>query len=384
MSADADWANVEREISAAISAAAFPGAALLVGAGAEILHESYAGSLEPGGPQVTERTVYDLSSLTKPLATLGAALLLIDAGRLRFEDRVADFAPELLADGDDGGRRAGITIEDLLRHRSGLPAWRPYWQQLRERRPQAVATSAGRSSVAGYALAEPLEYAPRTRELYSDVGFIILGELIERVAGRALDEIFDQSIAAPLGLRDTAYRPVECATSEVAHIAPCGSCSWRGAVVRGVVQDENAYAMGGVAGHAGLFGTAREVHRVVGEHVAAAQDRTSLFDPALVRRCWERSGAAARASTWTIGWDTPTPGESSAGRIVSPTAVGHLGFTGTSIWIDRERGVHVVLLTNRLHPDRENTAVRRVRPSVHDAVFTAVDARAGGAAARVD
>jgi CubicO group peptidase (beta-lactamase class C family) len=383
MIARGPWAHVESEIETAIADGAFPGAALLVASGAEVLHEAYAGRLEAGGPEVTAGTVYDLSSLTKPLVTLSATLLSISAGVLRFEDHVVDFLPELVAGRDDADVRASITVVDLLRHRSGLPAVRPYWRRLREERPDLVATSAARSFVAGYALAEPLEYEPRTRALYSDLGFIVLGELIERIAGRSLDEIMAARLSVPLGLLDTSYRPLQHRSGSVAGIAPCGSCAWREGVVRGVVQDENAYAMGGVAGHAGLFGTAREVHRIVAEYVTAATGRPALFDAGLVQRCWERDGGTRPTSTWAIGWDTPTPGASSAGSAISAAAVGHLGYTGTSIWIDRERDVHIVLLTNRLHPDRENLGLRRVRPRVHDAIFAACDTEAGGAAKRV-
>jgi len=159
---------------------------------------------------------------------------------------------------------------------------------------------------------------------------------------------------------------------DVDRIAPCGSCAWRGTdAVRGAVQDENAYAMAGVAGHAGLFSTARDVHTLVAEWVLAHAGSGRLLDPQVVRRLWRRSPSVP-GTTWALGWDTPSRPISTAGTHVSADAVGHLGFTGTSIWIDIQRGVHVILLSNRVHPDRASTGIRELRPRLHDAVFEAV------------
>jgi CubicO group peptidase (beta-lactamase class C family) len=144
-------------------------------------------------------------------------------------------------------------------------------------------------------------------------------------------------------------------------------------VLRGEVQDENAYAMGGVAGHAGLFSTACEVHRLTSAFVSSFDTDGGLFPRALARECFAGPGSLVGGSTWSLGWDTPTPGASSAGGLVSSRAFGHLGFTGTSVWVDLDRGVHVVLLTNRVHPDKENLGIRAMRPQVHDAVFETVD-----------
>jgi CubicO group peptidase (beta-lactamase class C family) len=160
-------------------------------------------------------------------------------------------------------------------------------------------------------------------------------------------------------------------------IAAAGTCEWRRRSIHGEVQDENAWAMGGVASHAGLFATVEAVHLLVLEWVRAAAGRGLLLDRRLVTYAWARASGVARG-TWALGWDTPSPGASSAGTRVGPSAVGHLGYTGTSVWIDRNRGVHVVLLTNRIACGRSSDAIRALRPRLHDAVFAAVDAERSG------
>jgi CubicO group peptidase (beta-lactamase class C family) len=367
-------------IEAGIEAGTSPGVALLVGRRREVLYEGYFGHLAPGEPQVTARTVYDLSSLTKPLATLACSLALIADKRVDFSTPVGRFLSAFDGPGRDY-RRALVTLEHLAAHASGLPARRLYYEQIGERQSvEGGRDRCGESAdrrIIDMASSEDLIADPGAEVRYSDVGYIVLGALVEAIAGRSLDQEFADRIAAPLGLRDTAYRLVGArrpSDADLARVAPTDACPWRSQVVRGVVQDENAYAMGGVAGHAGLFSTARDVHAIVAEYVVAYLGGAALFDPRAVERCWAGAGSVVPGSTWALGWDTPTYGSSSAGNLVSRRAFGHLGFTGTSVWVDLERDVHVVLLTNRVHPRKENERIRDFRPLVHDAVFRACDA----------
>jgi CubicO group peptidase (beta-lactamase class C family) len=214
--------------------------------------------------------------------------------------------------------------------------------------------------------------------VYSDLGFLLLGELIELVAQAPLDRVFHERIARPLGLRSTGFvdlarlRRDKLAPVTDA-IAPTEQCGWRNKLLCGEVHDDNAWAVGGVAGHAGLFSTAADVHALVCWLRACACGSDPALPAELVQRFWTRD-ATVPESTWALGWDTPSPTGSSAGTHVSPRAVGHLGFTGTSLWIDLERDAHVILLTNRVHPDRHDERIREVRPRVHDAVWEALDA----------
>ncbi len=382
-----DWTPVAQILDEAVGPGRVaPAAALLVGHGGDIVFEHSAGVAGvPGNERpCDETTIFDLASLTKPLVTVALTLDLISRGKLGFDSRVADFLPGFVAgaaggEGADARRRA-VSVRHLLRHDSGLPAYRRYFERF-DATACAAAGADERRGMFDLALAEPLERDPRSGSVYSDVGFLVLGALVEQVAGARIDELAAQRLFEPLEVADAAF--VENARgAESAFAARCaatGPCDWRGSEVHAVVQDENAYAMGGVATHAGLFATARGVHRLVAEWVAAAAGHGVLLDRRIVGHAWDRSAAAAGAapSTWALGWDTPTPGASSAGSRIGRLAVGHLGYTGTSVWIDPSRRAHVVLLTNRIACGRDSEGIRALRPRVHDAVFAALDRRSG-------
>jgi len=364
--------TLERAVSERVS----PGLALIVGSAEQVLLEAYAGRLDydADAAVVGPSTVYDLSSLTKPLATAALLTSSIERGDVDLRTKVADLLPEFAADADATAVRRAVTVEHLLAHSSGLPAHRRYFEAVPA---EIVGTREAAARIIGWALQEPLEASPGTRAVYSDLGFMLLGKLVEVVSGARLEELASSRLFTPLGLASTGFRPLDSparaasarAANDARTIAPCGVCAWRGGLVRGVVQDENAYAMGGIAGHAGLFSTVREVHLLVAQWVLAWLGRTALFGAGVVRRLWTSTGPAG--STWALGWDTPSAESSSAGSRISRRSVGHLGFTGTSIWIDLQRGLHVVLLTNRLQPDYTNTAIRGFRPLLHDVIFDA-------------
>jgi len=373
--------RIDVVVERALAEGAAPGAALVVGRGERVLFEGYYGCLAPGGAPVAAETVYDLSSLTKPLATLACVLRVVSARRGSLDEPMHAVLPGILAD-DRDARRREITLRHALGHAAGFPARGMYFERLtadegREGR-SLVATEEGARRIVAMACEEPLLDSPGRVVNYSDVGYILLGEWLVRASGRRLDQLFAEEIAAGLELTDTGFmradgRSTAQRATEQSRIAPTDRCPWRGRVVCGEVQDENAYAMGGVAGHAGLFSTGSEVHRLVAAFVRSLAAEGGLFPHALTRECFAGPGAIVPGSTWSLGWDTPTPGSSSAGDRVSKRAFGHLGFTGTSVWIDLDRGVHVVLLTNRVHPDKQNLAIREMRPRVHDAVFETVD-----------
>ena len=373
--------RIDAVVARALAEGAAPGAAVVVGRGERVVFEGYYGHLAPGDTTVTAETVYDLSSLTKPLATLACVLRVMAERGMSFSHPLHGLLPQLLGDGRDA-RRRDINLRHALGHCAGLPARGMYFERLaeaeRRERMALVATEEGSRRIIAMACEEALLEAPGRVVTYSDVGYILLGEWLARASGRGLDRLFAEQVATPLGLVDTGFmRAAGGSTAKQApaleRIAPTDRCPWRGRIVRGEVQDENAYAMGGVAGHAGLFSTALEVHRLVSAFVGSIDSQDGLFARDLVRECFAGPGSVVAGSTWSLGWDTPSPGTSSAGNHVSGRAFGHLGFTGTSVWVDLDRGVHVVLLTNRVHPDKENVGIRAMRPRVHDAIFQTLD-----------
>ncbi|MFQ5351652.1 MAG: serine hydrolase domain-containing protein, partial [Candidatus Binatia bacterium] len=280
--------------------------------------------------------------------------------------------------------RGSVRVRDLLSHSSGLPDWRPYYLEIElgtRGASACVVDPQARARVIRAVTAEPLVYQPGTRSLYSDLGFILLGRIVELVTGQSLEAFARDTLFEPLGFEATGFVPSSRADQPpaaptVGDVAPCGLCPWRGMVVRGQVQDENAWAMGGVAGHAGLFSVAREVHLLVLEHLRALRGKSAILEGEFVELAWRRRRDDPRR-TWALGWDTPSAQGSTGGGLISRDSVGHLGYTGCSLWVDRARGVHVVLLTNRVHPHPKNRAIARLRPLLHDAVFGVIDAAVG-------
>ena len=351
-------------LESAVAVRAFPGAVLAVGVrdGLAILPLGRL-SYSDDAPPVTADTIYDLASLTKVVATTTAAMLLKDRGLLELDRPVAfylhDFVPPYdLATGPFWAERGGVTVRHLLAHTTGLPAYEKFFLRAREK-----------FHVLDEALALPLEEIPGSKTVYSDVGFILLGEILERVSQQSLDEFCQKEIFAPLGMRQTRFNPPRELWERIAPTED--DPDFRKRLVRGEVHDENAWVMGGVAGHAGLFGTAGDLASFCRMMLSGGRlDDAALLAPATVQE-FTRAWPAAEGSARGLGWDKP--GESpSCGRHFSASSYGHLGFTGTSLWMDPEKSLFVILLTNRIHPTRANEAIRQVRPAVHDAVAEAV------------
>ncbi|MFO7709275.1 MAG: serine hydrolase domain-containing protein [Desulfobacterales bacterium] len=341
----------------------FPGAVLLVGAGdSVVMHAAYGVADRFAWQPVTLNTIFDLASLTKPLATTLALMRLVQQGSLTIEQRLSELVP-----GFGEGDKAAITIAHLLSHTAGLPDYRPYYLELVERPPPE------RLSLLRARLAqERLLAVPGERVLYSDLGFMILHWVVETLCGRRLDRCVSDAIHAPLGAAESLFFIDLNRPPSSGHMAATEQCAWRGRLIVAEVHDENAHALGGIAGHAGLFGTAEGVRRVLSELLDAYHRPQGgvLFDQRTVRRFVCRVPGTDKC----FGFDMPAPDDASCGRFFPPSSIGHLGFTGTSFWVDLERRIMVVLLTNRVHPSRANTAIRSFRPSLHDAVMRVLGA----------
>lgn len=367
-----DTGVIQAAMDRAVLDGVFPGGVLAARSDGEIRLLVAAGTLssEPASNPVHASTIYDLASLTKPLATATSVLLLVQAEKLQLDSAVGNILVEL-----KGTPIGAATVRDLLAHRSGLPGWRPLYERLVI---EGLAWGRAEPSVVRQAVLrlikdEPLVSQIGEQSLYSDLGFILLGFAVERTSGLLLDEYFKQAVAQPLGARLLCFNRVaeSLSRSSVSEcrdkIAPTEWDEWRKRLLKGEVHDENAAAMGGVAGHAGLFGTAESVLAVSGHWLAAYLGEPSILDPKLVREFTSRQSQSPQSS-WALGWDTPSV-PSSSGTHFSPRAFGHLGFTGTSIWIDPQRRLEVVLLTNRVHPSRKNDSIRAFRPLIHDLVY---------------
>jgi serine-type D-Ala-D-Ala carboxypeptidase len=310
--------------------------------------------------------------LTKPLATAVAIMLLIRERKMRLDDQLTRVIPMYGVLG-----KSLTTFRHLLNHSAGLPAWKAFFEDIikneKSGRINFIASRAAKNYVYEQVHREKAVTPPGSQSVYSDLGFIILAEAVEVLTGNTFDRFCQERIFKPLGLRSTGFvdltqlrtrrlQPVE----EV--IAPTESCPWRKKILCGEVHDDNAYAMGGVAGHAGLFSSAHEVHAFLVRMSQCLHGKNSFLPQAVVQEFLTR-GSSPNDSNFALGWDTPTAGKSAAGSFFSPRSVGHLGFTGCSIWWDLEKNCHVVLLTNRVHPSRKNDKIKDFRPHIHDQIM---------------
>jgi CubicO group peptidase (beta-lactamase class C family) len=358
-----EFDGVRTMLREAVEAQAFPAACVEVGGrdGSRWTASVGAFTFDPYAPPATAETIFDLASLTKVIAATTLTMRAVDAGRLTLDDPVAAWLRDWR-----GSDRDGVTVGQLLTHSSGLTAYLPLYRDC-----------TGRFEFEKTICALPLEYAPGSQAIYSDLGFMLLGFILETAAQRARGNpggAFDPDAALaaqfsrvssfitpePLTFNPPrAWRP-RCAPTEVDR--------WRGRLLAGEVHDENCWALGGAAGHAGLFGTVAAVGSYARAVLRTIAGEGILATPETMRRFIERQPVPG--SSRALGWDTMLP-TSSCGRLMSPTAIGHTGFTGTSLWIDWERDLYVALLTNRVHPTRENNAIRELRPRLHDAVVEA-------------
>ena len=338
-------------LTAAVAARAFPAAVIEVGRSAAPVWNRAFGTLtyDAGSAPAGDDTIFDLASLTKVLATTALVMRLVERGRFGLDDPVAQHLRSWRS-----ADRESVTIRDLLSHSSGLPAYLPYYKSLR-----------GRPAIEAAIATRPLEYSPRATSIYSDLGFMLLGFVLEDVASLASQ--FDAMRVQMQNPEDLQFFPPDIWKRRT---APTRYSDDRARVLVGEVDDENAWALGGAAGHAGLFGTAAAVGAYARHVMQVLSGRVGAFQPDTVRAFVTRR-AEVPGSSRALGWDTMLP-TSSCGTRMSPDAFGHTGFTGTSLWIDPAHDVYVVLLTNRVHPAASTDAIQEIRRAVHDAVVLEV------------
>jgi len=342
----------------AIAQRAFPAACVA------IAHQDHLVALKSFGhftydadsPAPSPASIFDLASVTKVVATTTMAMVLYERGLLELDATVAGTVPEFLADscGEADSRRRDVTFRMLLAHSSGLPAYEKLFLKTQ-----------ARDELLRAAFTTSLSADPGTRAEYSDIGFILLGAALERLANESLDAFCQREIFGPLAMSNTTFNPSAGARGKIPPTAD--DRTFRHKIIQGEVQDENAFVLGGVAGHAGLFCTAEDLTRFA--HAMLHGGRP-ILRPETVALFTTRQVAPAGTSR-TLGWDTPSA-PSQSGKYFGPSSFGHLGYTGTSLWIDPERQLAIVLLTNRTWPDCSNQAIKQVRPRFHDAVVEAL------------
>ena len=345
--------SVRAVLDQARADSAFPGAIAVVGNRDSVLAEYGAGSLDwAPSPRPDDSTLWDMASLTKVVGLTTAMMQLSEAGKVDLDAPVQRYVKEF-----QGPNKERVTLRHLLTHSSGLPAWRPLYKE-------TDSPAAARA----LAVATALDTLPGIRMVYSDLGAIILGIIVERVSGEPLDAYLARHVFGPLRMTSTTYRP---GRDLLPRIAPTEYDPWRQRHIRGEVHDENAYALGGVSGHAGLFSTGHDVARFCRMYLNGGMlDGARIVSGKTIRRF--TTVQDSMLSNRALGWETPN-GTNSAGHLFTRPAFGHTGFTGTSIWVDPSRDLFVILLTNRVNPTRQNLRIGAVRTALADVVVRVLD-----------
>ena len=351
------FSTVRAVLQQAIAQRVFPGAAWGILQRGEILAIEGIGrfTYDDDAPAVQAETVFDLASVSKVVATTAAAMVLADRDLLHLDTRLGDILPGFVVGAEPGSGNIRVTLRMLLAHSSGLPGYVRLFRD--DSTPEALLRDA---------LHLPMEAAPGTRTEYSDIGYILLGKAIEVLSGETLDKFCAKTIFEPLGLRHTTFNPPAEWRSAIPPTER--DTSFRKRVIQGEVQDENAWVLGGVAGHAGVFSNVADLLTLA--RCILENGRRPGGDP-IFQAGTVKTFATPQSTGRALGWDVPTP-PSSSGKYFGPHSIGHLGYAGTSIWIDPDQELAVVLLTNRTWPDRSNDAIRQVRPVFHDCVVEAL------------
>jgi len=355
---ESQFARAFTVVRDAIAQRAFPAAALAVTHRGALVASAGFGhfTYDTASPSVHAGTIFDLASVTKVLATSAMAMLLHERGLLDIESPVAEILPEFAALGppSQAGQRQAVTLRMLLAHSSGLPAYLKLFE-----------TAHNRDDLYHAACAVPLVTAPGTKAEYSDIGFILLGEILVRLARTPLDVFVQHEISAPLAMTQTCFNPPSDAKSAIPPTED--DRTFRHRIIQGEVNDEHAFVMGGIAGHAGLFAPAIDVARFAD---CMLRGGSPILRPETVALFTRRESSPPGTSR-ALGWDTPSQ-PSSSGQYFSPRSFGHLGYTGTSLWVDPDHQLSITLLTNRTWPDRAAQAMKQIRPLVHDAIVEAL------------
>lgn len=379
---------IDRMMEKAVRSNVFPAASLLVSKKGEIVHHKQYGDAREG-------TCFDVASLTKPVCTATLVAMLAEEGLLKLTDTVYQWL---------GGARLPehklITVKNLLEHTSGLPAWQPYYRELPL---DLVGTEGGKRFILDACYHEALIYKPGEGTLYSDIGYILLGEIIEQAAKVSLDTLFNNQIAQSLNLNDTFFvrligKPLtktakrtfvtadqhvptpkhgmpkereKLKPGEHRRFAPTEDCPWRERIIHGVVHDQNAYALGGVAGHSGLFSTAADLHRFILEWTNCYNGNSNWMPKGILNQLVDFNNIKRlkESDLYIGGWNVPSTKNSSSGRHFSKETIGHLAYSGCSMWIDLKKNFWVVLLTNRIYPSTTNEKIKAFRPLLHDLIY---------------
>jgi CubicO group peptidase (beta-lactamase class C family) len=357
LSAGAPFHTAAKVLTDAIDERAFPGCAFGVIVGARVRWQGAVGqfTFEEESPAVKPETVFDVASLTKVVATTAATMLLTQRGALDLETPLGDLLPGFVVGRDPAQGARRVNLRHLLAHSSGLPG---YVEMFRIAQSPAALYRA--------CLDLPIQAEPGTRAEYSDPGFILLGKALEQATGQDLATWCDREIFSPLGMKATGFVPAP----GLRHAIPPTEedTTFRHGRIQGEVQDENAWVLRGVAGHAGLFSNVMDLLRFAEEILKAGSGKAKLFEAEIVTRFAQRHGP--EGSSRALGWDTPSQ-PSSSGHLFSTNSIGHLGYSGCSLWIDLQDKAAVVLLTNRTWPDRASQLIKQVRPAFHDAIRSA-------------
>ncbi len=354
--------NLKEILEQGLLEGAFPGAVLLVAQEEEIVIHQEVGlrSVKPKQEPMTKETIFDLASLTKPLATTLAIMKLVDQGKIFLDQSLS----EIIGSGSLK-EKGSLTPRLLLNHSAGFAAWKPLYSDLVKEK-----VGERRRILRRRILEEPLAYSPGKECLYTDWGFMILEWIIEEVSGMPMHRFPDDHFYKPMSLKRTFIYTGELPTGfDKAMFAATKDCPLRNRIIRGEVEDDVAYALSGYSGHAGLFATAEDLYALVAllrDHYYGKRD--DFLSPEIVREFFRRQDIV-EGCTWALGWDTPSPENSSSGKYFSPKSVGHLGFTGTSVWMDLEKDMVVVFLTNRTLTTDDNEKIRAFRPRIHDLIM---------------
>lgn len=349
---------VNRLMEKGVKTGVFPGAVLLVSKNGTVVHRSAYGMADLfSSRKMRVSTVFDLASLTKPLATSLAVLSLVKKGALTLDEPVSRFIQSF-----KNGPKSLITPRLLLCHCSGFPAWRPYYNGLIR-----LDQSERKKELIHLLTTEPLCHGVGKKSLYSDLGFMLLSRIIETASGTALDQYVMDHVYGPMGIKSLFFPGDEPATRKDVEYAATELSPLRNRLLIGEVHDDNAWAVGGVDGHAGLFGTAEGIHELLCDMGNVLQQGAGS-DVLPAHLLGEFLGGTP-GNKWALGFDRPAEKGSSAGRHFSRNSIGHLGFTGVSFWMDLNRAIIVILLSNRVHPFRFNFKIRKFRPALHDLIM---------------
>ena len=352
---DYSFSQVDKVINNGIKDNAFPGGVVLVWKDGNIIYEKAYGNFtyDKSSPKVNINTLYDLASVTKVVATTTATMICYDRNLFSLDDKVVKYIPEFGVNGKEN-----ITIKNLLLHNSGLIAWKKFYEK-----------DLKYDDVIKEIYSSELEYKTGEKTVYSDLGIITLGKIIEKVSGKSLDIFCKDEIFDPLKMNSTFFNPNDslkklCAPTEIDNY-------WRMKTLQGDVHDETSAMLNGVAGHAGLFSTANDIAKLMSVLLNKGKlNQKQFIKQSTIELFTKRY---SEESTRALGWDTKSESGSSAGEYFSINSFGHTGYTGTSIWADPERNLFVIFLTNRVYPTRENTKIQKVRPQLHNAVIKSIE-----------